>query len=63
MEEKLNELANELACEVMRIKYPDFDLTTDISEDEQMSKEWEVLTETIFGYIWEAFDEGMANED
>ena len=47
--EKLQKIADNLTCEVMeRIFGEKFTSCEDITEDDEMNKEWEIINEKIF---------------
>lgn len=63
MEDKLNEMADDLTNKIMSYVYGErFTKTEDITEDDELSKAWEYINENVFGSLWAAFDEGMDYE-
>lgn len=61
MEDKLNELADKLTNIVMeRFHGERFTKCNNLEEDEEMDRDWEYLSEKIFGFLWAAADEGIA---
>ena len=64
MEEKLQEMADQLTEDLMSFVFGDrYDNTDDITEDEEMNKAWEYINEKSFGMIWAAYEEGAADVD
>lgn len=52
MEDKLQELADNLTNDIMSFVYGSrFDNTDDITEDEQLSMAWEYINEKTFGSL------------
>ena len=59
MEDKLNELADNLTNSIMSFIYGDrFDNTDDITDDDELSEAYEYINEKCFGHIWAAYDKG-----
>ncbi len=59
MEEKLQEMADNLTNEIMSFVYGErFEKCEDITEDDELSGAWEYISERTFGVIWTAYDDG-----
>jgi hypothetical protein len=62
MEDKIQELADNLTSSIMSYVYGErFDNADDITEDEELNKAWEYINEECFGQLWESYDQGSAD--
>lgn len=62
MEDKIQELADNLTSSIMSYVYGErFDNSDDITEDEELDKAWEYINERCHGQLWQAYDEGNAD--
>lgn len=62
MDDKLNNLADALTNSIMSLFYGErFDKLEDITEDDELSKTWEIINEQCFGQLWESYDQGYAD--
>ena len=60
--DKLNNLADALTNSIMSLLYGErFDKLEDITEDDELSKIWEIINEQCFGQLWESYDQGYAD--
>lgn len=61
MEEKIQERADLITSAIMsRIYGKRFDNCEDLTEDEEMNKDWEFYNEKVFGELWAMYDDGVA---